>query len=217
MPEGSNTYRVSDVAVRVKRQFGDEAGVQVTDADIFRWVNDGQREIAAKNDLLRTRAAADIVAGQNTYGNPPDVLRFISVYYDGNPLRHINFQEADGWILSQDPSVALSGKPTIWYSFANEILLYPKPDADIAGGLVSYYSQLPAAVTSLDNTIALPDRYFSRLLEFVMAQAYEMDDDWTAAGNKVSQLNSALQEASEEENTTQHAVYPSITVLPEDY
>jgi hypothetical protein len=47
---------VSEIATRVRRQFGDDVGILITDADIIRWVNDAQREIAVKANLLQVRA-----------------------------------------------------------------------------------------------------------------------------------------------------------------
>ena len=46
------TLNIQDVANRVKRTFGDESGVQVTDDDIIRWVNDAQLEISRQNEDL---------------------------------------------------------------------------------------------------------------------------------------------------------------------
>ena len=41
------TKTVSDIATDVKRTFGDEAGVQVNDTDIARWINSAQIEIVS--------------------------------------------------------------------------------------------------------------------------------------------------------------------------
>ena len=49
MPVERKTKTVQDVLLSVKRQFGDESGVQVTDSDIVRWVDDAQREISMNN------------------------------------------------------------------------------------------------------------------------------------------------------------------------
>jgi hypothetical protein len=65
---------VQDVANRVRRTFGDDGGVQVTDDDILRWVNDAQLQISTDNEeLLETVATADIIQGQADYSIPSDM------------------------------------------------------------------------------------------------------------------------------------------------
>lgn len=53
---------VSEIATRVKRQFGDEAGAQIEDADILRWVNDAMIDIARTNNLLQISATTATTA-----------------------------------------------------------------------------------------------------------------------------------------------------------
>src|SRR5215212_5975441 len=66
---------VSDIKTRIKRTFGDESGVQVTDEDIVRWINDAQRAIVTQNEsLLEVTALASLVAGTQEYTLPADIL-----------------------------------------------------------------------------------------------------------------------------------------------
>src|SRR5215813_3046774 len=66
---------VSDVVIRVRRIFGDEAAVQVTDDDIIRWINDGQIEVVKHNEgALQKSDLVDLVANQSTYAMPADLL-----------------------------------------------------------------------------------------------------------------------------------------------
>ena len=43
---------VGDVLTRVRRTFGDEAGIQITQDDVIRWINDAQREAVMQNEGL---------------------------------------------------------------------------------------------------------------------------------------------------------------------
>jgi hypothetical protein len=62
------TLNVTDIAVRVKRTFGDEAGVQIVDDDIIRWINEAQEEITNDNQgLLEATGVANIIQGQQDY------------------------------------------------------------------------------------------------------------------------------------------------------
>lgn len=207
---------VQDVNVRVKHQFGDEAGVQVSDDDILRWINDGQREIVQKNSILRAKADTNIVNGQNKYTFPSDILTLNNITYEGKPLKAMSFQDAQQYILNIDPGLVETGTPLFWYEWANELSLYPKPDADIVNGLTIYYIKLPSKVTSSIDKLSLPDRYFDRLMEYVMSKAYEMDDDIAASNNQLQKMEASLNSQHEVETEYQTNFYPTITVLIED-
>ena len=44
----TSTYTGTDVSSYVKRQFGDESGVQITDEDIVHWINAGVMRFSEK-------------------------------------------------------------------------------------------------------------------------------------------------------------------------
>lgn len=48
-----STYTVQDVLTEIKRTFGDEAGVQITDADIYRWIDRGQIELFSSLEVKK--------------------------------------------------------------------------------------------------------------------------------------------------------------------
>jgi hypothetical protein len=67
-----------------------------------------------------------------------------------------------------------------WYLWANQIYLWPIPsDADGTKIITVNYSSMPTNVSSPADILGLPDRYYDRIVEFVMAKAYELDEDWT--------------------------------------
>src|SRR3546814_8754991 len=98
--------KVSDVKTRVKRQFGDESAIQVTDSDILIWINDGQREVAMNNDgILQETISLDMVGNQDTYPLPTDllVLRSIRVRKSATePFRSIPFKSLAQFDLDMD-------------------------------------------------------------------------------------------------------------------
>jgi hypothetical protein len=213
---GPSTYTAGDVATYVKRQFGDESAVQITDEDIWRWINIGQIEILNKNPILKGRAETNIIVGQYEYTLPVDVLSIQSIRYNGSPLDTMSFQEAEAYILNQDPGRTQKGTPAFWYEWAGLINLYPTPDISLTDGLVIYYVAMPVNVTQTTDILSIPDRYYNTLLHAVLQQAYELDEDWTASGNKANQFESGINNLAEEENNSARAFYPTITILTED-
>lgn len=207
-----------DVKTRVQRTFGDEAGSQVTAADVYRWINDAQREIAIANDLLQVKGTKDAVASDPTYSLPTDILKLLSVKYNGINLRALNLQEADEIIGTIDQTVAQgypTGTPTHYWIFAGEINLYPAPDAALTGGIQIYYLKQPTEVTGDADDIGLPVEYFNRVVEYCLAQAYELDENYEAAQTKLAQFKAGVAELSQNEAWEQQEFYPHITSLPD--
>jgi hypothetical protein len=54
MPAELFTKTALDVVQRIKTQFGDNSGAQLTDDVIYRWINDGQQEIVNHSKTLKT-------------------------------------------------------------------------------------------------------------------------------------------------------------------
>src|SRR5687768_3646573 len=119
---------VSDVITRVQRQFGDEASVQIDQADIIRWINDVAKEIAVQNDLGQATATQNSVVGQNLYTVPANMLAIRSIYYDSLKLDFFTRAEYDQYINANDPKETSSGTPIIYTRHVDDLLLYPKPD-----------------------------------------------------------------------------------------
>jgi len=211
----SSTKTAQRVIDYVKRQFGDESGVQITDADIFRWINAGQEEIFRRNEPAKATSTTDVVAGQHTYTFPSGILKVQSLLVNGVPIERRSFQEAEEYLLSQDPGRVETGDARIWYEWGGDFTIWPTPQGNYTGGITIKYIKSPDDVTSTSDVLSIPDIYFNRLIEFVMSQAYELDENWAAAENKAVQFSQNLDSQSNDTNT-QHDTYPRITVLDED-
>lgn len=207
---------VSDVAARVKRQFGDESGVQVTDADIVRWINDAQRDIGQAQEIIETIATQTSVAGQQAYNLPTDIINLRAVYYNSVKLEPISLQQFDTYINEVgDPANPESGTPTLVYIWANDLNFYPIPD--VTGDTIKlYYSQFPADVVNLSDPLSLPIKYDNRIVEYCLQQAYELDENFDAANLKGAQFSNSLSQMREDSSWTEHTHYPMISIHPED-
>lgn len=210
---------VAEIKTRVKRQFGDESGVQLTDEDIVRWINDAMREIATQNEnVLETVSTAAITAGTAEYTLPTDILQLRAIRYNDHKLDVLSLQEADQHITRyEDPASYSQGTPEYAWIYANKITLYPTPNESGGSLLKLYYTRLPIEV-SVDNDIPeLHVKYHPMIVQYVLQQAYEMDEDWAASGNKSAQFVSGLNVLKDADSWSERSSYPTITVLPEDY
>lgn len=214
---------VSDIYNRVKRQFGDESGVQVTDTDILRWINDGQRQIVMSNEgLLETTTTANSVADQAEYTLPTNLLIFKSVSFKGTgqvsyvQLRGMSFNEFQKHIDSWDGDTTQTGTPVVYTIYAGNLILYPIPETSISSAIKIYYTRKPTDVDSSDDTPDLPLLYHETLVKYCLQQAYEMDEDWEASTSKSTEVAADLSLLKGRDDWKQQDTYPTITVLTED-
>lgn len=209
--------RIADVAEYVKRTFGDEAAVQISDADILRWANAAQRELATRNDVLRGTATADLMQGVWEYDlSSIPIFKIHSLYVNNRPINNTSFQHAEEYILSNDPDRKATGLPTMWYKWGNTIGFWPRPDKTIAEGIKIYYVAQPAPVEEITGVLELPDEYFNRVVEYVLSQAYELDENAEVSDIKLRQFSEGLSRMAGNHDRPQNETYPTITVLEED-
>lgn len=220
----SHVHIVSDVTTYVFRQFGDDSNVQITTADVIRFINIGQRQLFETNPSLNmTNGLSDIFAGENVYNLTSDVnflnLRLIrSVRYQGQVLRPITRQEAEMYVLYNStlyPSPA-SGIPTEWWLDDGGMLyLYPTPLVAAPQSLLIHYMAYPKTMVATTDLLDIPDSHYPALLAYVMSQVFELDENWPAAKSKKDEYKELLAIVmSRTEVEEDH--YPAILLDPED-
>lgn len=212
---------VQDVATRVRRTFGDDAGVQILDDDIIRWVNDAQAEIANENEeLLETVATADIVVGQADYSIPTDMNVLRSLMYNNFRIRGLSFAQfneyLDGFKATPSQGGYGNGNPEVYMTYGGLITLFPTPNQSITGGLRIYYSKNPPSVGTLADGLGLPDRYHPTVVKYCLHQAYELDENGDMSVLKKQQFDATVQKLKNQEKRSTTEYYPTITTLPED-
>lgn len=209
-----------EVITAVNRQFGDEAETQISSSDIIRWINQGQNEIAIANTTINEgMASTNIVKGQDKYTLLSDpafasVARVHTVLYKGRPVKNISFQEALTFIGNS--SSTGSGTPELWYIKNGTLVFFPIPDLDAPAGLTLHFTKTPKPVTTAGDFLSVPDTFYNAVLQYVIAQAQELDENWQAAGIKLQQFEKSVN-LQQNETIEQDGYFPSITLDPEDY
>jgi hypothetical protein len=221
MPAESFTYTSFDVYERVRTLFGDTSGAQVTDQMVVRWINDGQQEIVNNNAILKDTKYSNIVAGQSEYTFPDDKVQYIeAIYVDGRPVQPMTPQAYREYVLADDPrQAAVADVPNIWYERNGLLTFYPTPQKSYTNGLKLEYVKEPDRVTYISTSqgLSVPDRYINELDNYVMTQALELDENYTAADYKRNQFREGLDRQNLRENITQVATYPQCMPDPDDY
>lgn len=209
----SPTKTVQDVFDYVKRVFGDEAGVQLSSADIIRWINEAQREINRQNAVLQQVATTALNAGQAEYtlsGVTPAIYQINSLLINGRRIGNISVSQAEESISLSDPESEETGAPQFWYEWANTITFWPVPST--AGTIKIRYTAVPADISAAGDTLTMPDEYFMDVVNFVLKMAYEMDENPEMMQAKSVEFNQSLAERGEQFRNAEHMTYPKITV-----
>lgn len=210
------TLHVSDVLSVVKRQFGDEAGIQITESDIIRWTNMAQMELFSKETFLKGNSTTNLLADQSVYDvSALNIMKIQSVHVNNHRINYISFQDAESYIVANDPERVSRGEPIFWTEWAGNVHVYPAPSADITGGMTIYYYPGPSVASASSDLLSIPDQYFNRIIEYCLSQAYELDEDLNSSKTKLDQFSQGVQEMRGHQQP-QESYYPTITELPED-
>ena len=214
MPSFTMTHTAQEVADYVKRQFGDESGVQVTDTDIIHWINNATRDIYALKEPIKSIATAATVANQAQYSWPSNILQVQSLRVNNKPLRQMTFQEAERHVLDNDPNGTAIGEPEIWYEYGGQFFLYPKPSGSKSDAIQIFYIPAPDMISTILENLHIPDPLFNALLDHVLGQAYEMDENFEAAQLKAQSFGEYMN--ADVNGDVEPDFYPFITISPED-
>lgn len=218
MPRETYTRTVQQVATEVTRIFGDDSLIEITNADLLRWVNMAQAEIASSNKTIKASATRDVTAGQTLYVIPDNIAiyQIQALFVDGVPVKPVSFQAAQEIIQSDDPNVKYIGQPKIWYEWDNDLYIFPAPEKDIAGGLTIYYIGVPSQLTSMDSLLSIPDRFYNQAVDYVLSQAYRLDENWQATQYQDARFRDSMNRIAGQEDIVDQQSYPVKTVLEED-
>ena len=206
-----STKKLSDLLQEIKRLFGDESGVQLDDSDIIRWANEAQMNIVTVNGALKAKSTLPSVAGQGTYDfSTLSIQQMASLHYDGQLIPNTPFAEAERVLMLKDLQQAEpTGTPRFWYEWAGEFTLWPAPD-DVKD-ITIYYTSYPAVLTGDPGQgLALPDKWYPAIVNYIMSKAYEMDEDHQASQLAEQRYQTAVNMQFGDEREAQDAAYPVI-------
>jgi len=208
------TKTVGQIYDYVKRAFGDESGVQLTNDDIVRWINDAQNEIAEAAGVIPSVATIPITAGTYTYslaGVTPLINDVASLSLNGRRIGNINIAQAEESISLADPEFTETGAPQFWYTWAGDITLWPKPDKDYTM-TIRYFAKPTDVTTTVTDVLSVPDDCFTDVVNYVLMRAYEMDENPEMMAAKQAEFANSIAERGQSEMLGQTMTYEKGTV-----
>ena len=209
MTYSSPTKTVGDVYNQVKRVFGDESGVQLTNADIARWINEAQVDIAKQNQILQTTATLPVTSGTATYSLTsitPRIDTLASLLLDGRRVGNIPISQAEESISLADPEGTETGAPQFWYAWGGDITFWPVPNRNYTM-TIRYNAQPTAVSTTSTDVLAVPDECFTDVCNYVLMRAYEMDENAEMMAVKQAEYSTSVAERGETERLAATMTY----------
>jgi phage terminase large subunit-like protein len=209
MSYSAPTKTVRNVYDAVKRIFGDESGVQLTNADIVRWINEAQVDVSKQNQILQTTATIAVVANTATYSLTsvsPAIDSVASLLLDGRRVGNIPISQAEESISLSDPEGTETGAPQFWYAWGGDVTFWPKPNKNHTM-LIRYIAQPANVTTTTTDVLSLPDETFTDIVNFVLMKAYEMDENPQMMAVKQAEYSASVAERGETERLAATMTY----------
>lgn len=214
---------VGEIFTRVKNLFGDQDGLQITEAMCINWINDAMREAVMQHDnLFPEEAFIATVVDQSDYSLPSDLLSLTHVWYTDNDtyyvLKWLSPTEFNEYIDGFTGDYYGAGFPLVYTRFTNgTIKLFPKPDVSTANGLKIVYNRYHTPVAASGDTPETPQYYDSYLEHFCMMKAYELDENWEASDRKAQLVQNTLDFNNNRDAWYGRETYPTVMPVAEDY
>jgi hypothetical protein len=200
---------LGEIQTRVKRQFGDESGSLITDADILIWANDGQVDIIRKTDALASVQTTAVSVGTGSVTLPVDFLFAKGVTLNNVALSLVSFQE--GFLATA--GIPQDSKPGQCYVY-NGKLWFNSQQA--TGNLVVFYNRRPAALVDATSIPEIPVQMHEDLVRYCISRAKELNEDLEGAGVIMSDYERRINMARAEIFTPDSNSYNGIRVLDGD-
>ena len=205
---------LSDVQIRVTRQFGDTAGAVIAAADVARWATDAQLEVVRKTKLNETDTVMASIQGTRVYA-VANVLEVRRVEYDGIPLRQVSVQELDALYPSRATTGYSQNTPTHYRATESGVEVFPIP-ANNLGIITVTHTKRPSPVVNPADVFEIPEQYHELIVRRVLERCYETDGQWNAADRMHSQVKEEQGEAAHDKATGGGDSYPAVRALPGD-
>lgn len=162
---------VATALLRIKRQFGDEYGVVITNDDIYGWMHD------AELDIIRSAGSNDstITVAANAFPSSiPDSVNIRRVSIAGVAVVPTSKEELDLLAISEEAK----GGANYWYKYNKQVFLWPINTADTRQVKVTY-SKSPTLMTGLPaaNSLTVPEVYHEDVIKYCIAKAHNKNNN----------------------------------------
>jgi len=167
----------TDVLSRVRDQLAETTAAYWTNAELYRYMTDGEREVNNMFECNVSTTAHTSTTGTSGYTNPDDCLVIYRLTYDGVPLKKLdrNKRGVDALDMPGYGGTGESGNPTHYYELNGTVQLWPNPDASATVGF--QFLKDTSALVSGSTAFEVPANHHTPLQDYVLYRAYLKDQD----------------------------------------
>jgi hypothetical protein len=207
------TLLVSDVISRAQDVLLDTSAVRWTSAELIRWVNDAQREIATINPASAAKIANVTLVAGTKQALPAGAIALIDVIRNmgvggatpAEAPRRVAMEVMDlhkpSWHADTSTLVVKNWMhdPTTPRTF------YVWPPMTSATALECKYSAIPVAVANTGDAITLDDFYLNAIVDYVLYRAFAKDLEVPGNAGKSAKHKAAFDAVMTEADATEKA------------
>jgi len=191
---------VTTAVLRIKRQFGDEYDVVITDNDIYGWIYE------AESDIIRSTGCNDTKLTVSSSSFPSDVPASVNIKriaIDNKALQYITVAEIDLLALS----IVATGGPQYWYKEKTKVCLWPV--SETAVNVEINYNKVPAAMSGLPsvNTFTVPDVYHDDVIKYCIGRAHNKNNNLQAEQAQMTLYDRNLSTRRDEAQNADTVIY----------
>lgn len=174
------TVAASVVLARVRSQTVDErTPYRWSDAELLRWMSDGQRTIVAINpSATATTATRTLSAGTRQTG-PTDCYKMLTVVRNtsGNAVYPVPRELLDRQYPTWHADAQVAQVKHFFIDPADDVAFYVYPSNNGTGSVTITYSKHPPELTTVNDNLSVDDIYQTALIDYVIFRAYQKDSD----------------------------------------
>lgn len=175
----------SEISDRARLVLNDADGVRWLDAELLKWINDGQRAVVlVRPDACCSNTGLTLAAGTKQT-IPSDGLRLLDVVRNvdsngagGRVVRHVDRDVLDTQNVNWHSETGQATVKNYVYDNRDPKTFYVYPPATSSARVEIVYAKNPTDCASLSSSLAIADIYADALLNYVLFRAYSKDAEF---------------------------------------
>lgn len=165
----TSSSTASDFITQVRYYLNESTASFWEDAEILQWLSDGQVDIATRTGCLETTETETLQTSTTSYSLTTNFVTVKGAIYNSNK----SLQKGSIEHMGMTKAV---GEPAYWFTWANNLIVYPSPESGVSGyAVVVYLTTRPTALTATTDSIVVPAQYDKALVLYAVAQALMKD------------------------------------------
>lgn len=175
MPNPVLSMTLGTMIAEVRSEVAEPNPGFMTDAEITRWLNVGLSDFCIWSRILNSSSTVPSQAGKKDYTLDPRYMQMRKVFYDGNRLRPLTYEQVLS--LSDRANIDYQDVPKYYYFMGSAttfrcLFLYPVPS--VGGKTIEmWYIAKPLTLINTTDVPVLDPDYHHAIILFAVSKAHQ--------------------------------------------